>query len=186
MIWLCLVLELLFEVFIRPDGYRTLLLSDKAFSPSTIRYINSFHLLIEFFSLITFIPEFICLWTNKYSCGDRLPFSFVNAVYVSVLGPSRLDAFYGRAILALTRLRVFGLVRHWKNMWIANSLSSGRWKFSRACLSGFVPSRVAPISSHNAKSDTVATEQIGTSLTNASNIGTALMVTNSHRALTIL
>lgn len=187
-----LVIELLFEVFIRPDGYKSLITSEKAYSPNTVRYINSFHLLIESLSLALFIPEFLCLWSSAYSCGDRPGFSYFNAVYMAVLGPHRSDAFFGRAYFALVRLRVFGLVRHWKKMWINNTFVSMRWKapsggiFSGLLMPNHNP-KVAPHQSMDKKSDNTI-DQTGksNSLINASNIGTALMVTNSHRSLIIL
>jgi hypothetical protein len=175
-------------VFIRPDGYNNLIVSEKAFAPSTVRYINSFHLLVESLSLAVFIPEFLCLWTTAYTCGDRPAFSFFNAAYMAVLGPYRSDAFYGRAYMALIRLRVFGLGRHWKKMWINNTFVLGHWTSSKGGLFAgvFIPSRIAPNQPENRKNGLSIGDSKGNSLTNASNIGTALMVTNSHRALMIL
>ena len=180
-------MELLFEIFIRPDGYNSLIVSEKAFSPSTVRYINSFHLLVESLSLAAFIPEFLCLLTETYTCGDRPTFSFFNAAYMSVLGMNQSDAFLGRAYFALVRLRVFGLVRHWKRMWIKNALALGCWTSSSGgFLSVLSPSRTAPANSDGVKNTKSNIEKTGNSLTNASNIGTALLVTNSHRTLMIL
>jgi hypothetical protein len=175
---------------VRPDGYHSLCISEKAYAPSTVRYINSFHLFVECISLALFIPEFLCLWTKTYTCGDRPVFSYFNAAYMSILGPNRSNAFFGRAYLALVRLRVFGLVRHWKNMWINNTFVSRRWKgVTGGILYGvLVPTPVAPDQTSGKKSDKSYGENKGkeTSLINASNIGTALLVTNSHRALMIL
>ena len=186
-VWILLLVELLFEIFIRPDGYNSLIVSEKAFSPSTVRFINSFHLLVESLSLAAFIPEFLCLLTGTYTCGDRPAFSFFNAAYMSVLGMHQSDAFLGRAYIALVRLRVFGLVRHWKRMWIKNALTLGCWTSSSGgILSVLAPSRTAPANSDGVKNAVSNREQAGNSLTNASNIGTALLVTNSHRTLMIL
>jgi hypothetical protein len=193
-VWIILTFELIFEVFIRPDGYRSLITSEKAYAPSTVRFINSFHLFFETISLVAFFPEFICLWSSVYTCGDRPPFSNFNAVFMSVLGPSQLNAFYGRAYIALDRLRVFGLVRHWKKMWINNkfvavrrkSTKRGRWY--RSVLPLKEGGSVAPSTEIGKKTDKFVEDQKGKehSLIEASNIGTALMVTNSHRALMIL
>lgn len=189
-VWIFLVIELVCEVFVRPDGYHSLIVSEKAYAPSTVRYINSFHLFIESLSLALFIPEFLCLWTSAYTCGDRPGFSYFNAVYMSVLGPFRRDAFYGRAYIALLRLRVFGLVRHWKKMWINNTFVSRRWKGgSGGILYGvFMPPPIAPNQTFSKNTDKISGEHKGkeNSLINASNIGTALLVTNSHRSLMIL
>ena len=103
-VWIVLVLELLFQVFIRPEGYSALLVSDKAYSPTTVRYINAFHLFIELLSLGIFIPEFLCIFRNE-SCSKRYPFSFYNAAMMGVIGPSRADVFYGHACCSI-RLRV--------------------------------------------------------------------------------
>ena len=56
-VWFVLSIELLLEVFIRPDGYRSvMLLSEKAYSPITARFINTFHLFFEVISLFLYIP----------------------------------------------------------------------------------------------------------------------------------
>lgn len=123
------------EVFIRPNGYRALIRSDRAYLPSTVRYLNTFHLVSEMISLIFFIPEFICLFGSK-SCGDRYAFSLANACLMSLYGPDRLHAFYGTAFICILRLRIFGLVRHWTKMWINNTFvrirgKDGEWRVQR-------------------------------------------------------
>lgn len=173
-----LVVELFCEVFIRPDGYQSLLMSEKAYAPSTARFMNRFHLCGEAVALITFVPEFICL-LSSYECGDRPKFSLFNALFTSVLGPTRLASFYGRGFLALIRFRVFGLVRHWKKMWIHNTFVTMRATGVKAVVA---PYKGAPPQ----KIDPMEEEEKDRGLTNASNIGTALMVINSHRALVIL
>lgn len=193
-VWLVLVLELVFEVFIRPDGFRNLTVSDKAYAPTTLRFINGFHLVVETFCLTMFIPEFLCLWTSE-SCSKRYAFSFYNAVLVGVIGPKRSDCFYGRAYMALIRLRVFGLVRHWRNMWITNTFINMKWRVKRTGLFSMLIPSLGSRTYHDRKSlayrdkldDEKREEKIKElTLINASNIGTALMVTNSYRALTIL
>ena len=191
-VWCILVVELILEVFIRPDGYHSLIMSEKAYAPLTVRSINAFHLSVEIISLGVFVPEFLCLLTPKYSCSGRPPFSFFNAAFLSVVGPTRLDAFYGRAYMGLTRLRVFGLVRHWKNMWINNSFVNKNWKLKEArfgLFTGvFAPARVRPIDTMPRSEASKQERQVRkeNALINASNIGTALMVTNSHRSLMIV
>ena len=190
-VWCVLVMELLFQVFIRPEGYRALIFSEKAFAPTTVRYINAFHLFVEALSLGIFIPEFLCLF-NGHSCGKRLPFSFHNATVIGIVGPSRWDVFAGHAFIALIRLRVFAMVRHWRNFWIANTFVNMKSKARQVgFLSNFVP-RTGVVQDRSSISDSKI--KAGTSkedeqkkrdatLTNASNIGTALMATNSYRAL---
>jgi hypothetical protein len=190
-VWVVLLLELFFEAFIRPDGYRSLVVSDKAFAPATVRYISNFHLLIETMSLALYIPEFYCLFTNE-SCSQSYPFSLQNALLMTVIGPSRVDGFYGHAYIALIRFRVFGLVRHWRNMWIANTFINSKWKPGQGgLLSNVIPTQGSrTFQERNSMIEVKKTAQSSrqeqkkdNSLTNASTIGTALMVTNSYRAL---
>lgn len=179
-VWLILIVELICETFIRPDGYQSLLYSEKAYTPSTAQFINRFHLCMESLSLITFVPEFVCLFTSRLECGDRPSFSLFNALFMSVLGPTRLATFYGKSYLALVRFRVFGLVRHWKKMWIHNTFVTMRATGVNALVAPYKrapPKKMDPV---------MEEEEKDVGLTNASNIGTALMVINSHRALIIL
>jgi hypothetical protein len=183
------LLELACEVFIRPEGYHSLILSEKAFAPSTVRYINAFHLFFEFVSLMLFVPEFLCLFTSRYACGDRPFFSYFNAAFVMILGPTLKNVFFGRFYFALIRLRVFGVVRHWKNMWINNTFVNMKWNsHPKGIFSGvFPPPRVTPVQGGRKHLDKAGDEKFREgALTNASNIGTALTVINSHRALMIL
>jgi hypothetical protein len=214
-VWAFLVLELLFELFIRPDGYLKSLSTEKAFAFTTRRYINNFHFLIEIFSLMMFVPEFYCLFSS-YRCDARIPFSFQSAVLRGVIGPTVLQAFLGRGYLALIRLRVFGVIRHWKNMWITNAFIGSQGKhIDRTLL--YAKYHNAAASSHSNKKDEDLSAHFSSgqlhgkqhhrhhnhinvnphstqvsadthrdlSLVNAFNIGTALMVLNSYRALAI-
>jgi hypothetical protein len=115
-VWSILVLELIFEGLIRPSNYYQLRFSDKGYAPSTARYINTFHLVTEGIALALFVPEFSCLATRQ--CGARVPASGVDAALSAVLGPARSDGALGRLTIGLTSLRIVGLVRHWKIMWI--------------------------------------------------------------------
>lgn len=197
-VWSVLVLELLFEVFIRANGYRSLIISDKAYAPTTVRYINGYHLFVESLSLGVFVPEFSCIFSGE-SCSKRLPFSFYNAALIGVTGPMQKQVFYGHAFIALTRLRVFGLVRHWKNMWINKTfINMTRRKKQGGFLSHIIPPSSAVSSSNFLGSSSLTKQKRVTrpderkrkrkdaALTNASNIGTALMATNSYRALAIV
>ena len=210
-VWVCLFLELIMEVFVRPSDYHALILSDRAYLPSTVRYLNTFHLVSEMLSLIFFIPEFVCLFGEQGSCGDRYQFSLANACLMALYGPDRLHAFYGTAFLCMLRLRIFGLVRHWTKMWINNTFvrvrgKNGEWRVQRG-KGFFVPQgyrrgrgqeHVISMEESIAQSSLTPKHKMDGSLTmeekktaytddyhltNASKIGTALFTTNAKRGL---
>eukprot|EP00978_Attheya_sp_CCMP212_P041425 scaffold237497_cov58-Attheya_sp.AAC.5 len=105
-------MELCFEALVRPDGYFKLIESEKAFAPSTARFISRFHLVSECLALLFFIPEFLCIPGDN--CGEALPFSLLEASLASVIGPTRWKSFLGHLCFCFLRFRVFSLVRHWK------------------------------------------------------------------------
>jgi len=194
-IWCILTMELVFQVFIRPDEYNALIQSEKAFTPTTVRFISGLHLAIELFSLAFFVPEFLCLFRSDLMCDERPTFSFLHATILATTGPTRLDALAGRAFYACIRLRVFALVRHWKNMWVNTKyLKRERQKVIELNLNQMKvdksekPPEEGDIRQSIRGPNLVRLEQKqrNVALINASNIGTALMVTNSYRALTIL
>ena len=117
------MLELLFEVIIRPQGYSELIQSDRAFAPSTARYINRFHLIFEGIALITYIPNFVCLAAEDM-CWRESRFSRVLASMDAIMGKTHAQSAMGRFFLGLTVLRLFGLIRHWKQMFINNTFHS--------------------------------------------------------------
>jgi hypothetical protein len=196
-VWAVLILELACEVFIRPDGYQALLFSDKAYAPTTVRYLHSVHLVIELFSLLLYISEFACIFTGE-SCSQRLPLTFYNAALLGVIGPSFREVFLGHGYIALVRLRVFGMVRHWRNMWITRTFIDMTWRTQPES----IVSNIIPPSVHHSSMlqsprgdrtiDSFTKDSLrkkgatATTLTNASNIGTALMAINSYRALAIV
>jgi hypothetical protein len=99
--WFLLVLELLFEVFIRPSGYSALIHSEKAYAPSTdsCSYASTLNLMNATF-LVSLAQYNTILSLNSYP---------------------RKAVFVGNCTLATLRLRVFGIVRFWKRMWINRS-----------------------------------------------------------------
>jgi hypothetical protein len=105
---------------IRPNNYYQLIKSDKAFAPSTARHSNNFHLFFEFLALLTYIPEFQCAG-DPGSCTRGAVLSRVKASTDAIVGPTHGDAAWGRFILGLSSLRFFGVIRHWKQMWINNT-----------------------------------------------------------------
>lgn len=115
-------MELIFEYLIRPADYNDLIESEQAYAPSTARHINLFHLVFESIALLLFIPEFDCL-TDPERCGRSVPFSGLWASVHAVDGSDSSRAALGRLCLGLTSLRLFGLVRHWKQMWINNTFA---------------------------------------------------------------
>lgn len=119
--WLVLVLELLLELLIRPSGYNQMVSSDKAYAPSTARHLNGFHLVCESIALLTFLPEFDCL--KGRVCGRRVIFSLIDAALAATLSISTAKAVFGRFRIGLAAFRMFGLVRHWKQMWIKNTFN---------------------------------------------------------------
>eukprot|EP00429_Kryptoperidinium_foliaceum_P039921 CAMPEP_0176166240 /NCGR_PEP_ID=MMETSP0120_2-20121206/85020_1 /TAXON_ID=160619 /ORGANISM="Kryptoperidinium foliaceum, Strain CCMP 1326" /LENGTH=1393 /DNA_ID=CAMNT_0017503773 /DNA_START=61 /DNA_END=4240 /DNA_ORIENTATION=- len=199
-IWFILVLELIFEIAIRPSGYIGLVKSDRAFAPSTARHINGFHIFFETIALATFIPEFRCLGSGI--CFRDSKFSRVTSALESVAGWSHADAARGQFIIGLTVLRIFGLIRHWKQMFINNTLfPSKREGLDKWLIPGAKGSndttRRNSTKKHDDDIDSIVwhPEETAAELTNseddrrlqnAGTIGTALMVVNSHRALILL
>ena len=118
--------------------------SDKAFAPSTARYINWFHLVFESFALLSFLPEFRCI-TAANVCDRKSVFSHVQASMDSILGDTHAVATRGRFLLGITSLRFFGLVRHWKQMWINNTFRSEKGKGSESWLFPRGRNRTAPM-----------------------------------------
>jgi hypothetical protein len=201
-IWFVLLTELLLEVFIRPDGYEQMVESDKAYAPSTVRCISGIHWWVEFISLAFFTPEFICLFSSTIECDESPAFSLLQSTKLAITGPTRLHAFAGRAFYAMVRFRVFGLVRHWKNMWVNRNFNKRKARLlmqkhdlrkSKRLLNDFSwrmdHTEIVSADGYTAQNkQTIKQEQKDSiqSLINASNIGTALMVTNSYRSLSIL
>lgn len=203
-VWIVLVMELIVEYFIRPSGYRALIRSEKAYLPSTVRYLSTFHLITELISLVFFAPEFLILFGY-----DDPAFSLSNACLMSIYGPGRLEAFYGTAFICMLRLRIFGVVRHWTKMWINNTFvrvrgNNGEVQVQRA-KGFFAPQRRREAGNgqeivvatgdaifHSINDDDRHKRNIAGKkdvfandyhLTNASRIGSALSSTNATRVL---
>lgn len=200
-VWVILVLELAFEWLVRPKGYLELIRSEKAYSPSTARHINAFHLVWEGIALALFIPELICLMSNS-SCSDNLRFTGLSAALDAVHGESGTTAARGRFFLGITVLRMFGLVRHWKNMWL-NNMFSNEGRKANLFMPDYLPDRAGALrQTLMSRTKKPKTEDLDASvkdfakpsptneedqdLKEAAKVGTALMVVNSHRALLLL
>jgi len=203
-IWTVLALELIMELVIRPSNYFELIASDKAYAPSTARYISAFHVMFEIVALALYIPDFVCL--HGSTCGARTHFSGIDVSMSAVLGPTRWDSAVGRFAIGLRTLRIFGLVRHWKQMWINNTFRDDRVqhgnfpKFFRSddpnepyyTPRHFSRKRKAQVGDihqgeeDNSERKSESSYENDRGLKKAATIGTALMVVNSHRALLLL
>lgn len=216
-VWIILVLELLFEVYIRPPDYFSLIKSEKAYIQSTARHISNFHVWTELIALGFFVPEFLCLFSST-PCGDSTALSLTESCIKALYGPDRLQAFFGQAFLCVVRLRLFGLVRHWEKMWVNNIFvrvkgKDGVWRVQRG-KGLFIPQGRLHAGKENveaieeqlliqAKSEPeiaerhtdahndIVVERMETHtddyhLTNASKIGTALLMTNAQRGLILM
>ena len=205
-VWIVLVLELFFEAMIRPKNYGELRSSDKAFSPSTARHINAFHLCFEAAALLLFLPHFPCLFDHE-RCGDDIFFSGIYGAINSLTSTQGYEQAFGRLILGLTFLRVFGLVRHWKQMWLNNTFekdASNSRIVRNMLMMGADNSRRRRLSLRKARKkkddeefddgelneedeiDGKTNNVEDQDLKNAANVGTALMIVNSHRVLVLL
>eukprot|EP00549_Striatella_unipunctata_P021916 CAMPEP_0118717148 /NCGR_PEP_ID=MMETSP0800-20121206/27951_1 /TAXON_ID=210618 ORGANISM="Striatella unipunctata, Strain CCMP2910" /NCGR_SAMPLE_ID=MMETSP0800 /ASSEMBLY_ACC=CAM_ASM_000638 /LENGTH=1321 /DNA_ID=CAMNT_0006623759 /DNA_START=80 /DNA_END=4045 /DNA_ORIENTATION=- len=193
-IWFVLVIELFGEVFIRPNGYNALTVSDKAFAPSTARFINTFHLVMESFALLLFLPHVL----PKTKDGDDFfLFGVTTSSRAAVLGPTRADVIVGRFWFLTVRLRIFGLVRHWKKTWLNENFAAD-WKLHTMSKSNDDDDKdQEEFMQKKEKTDEVTqdddehnednpTAQEDTRLRKAATIGTALMVINSNRAMMIM
>lgn len=112
--WIVLLLELIFEVSIRPKNFRQLLEKEEAYSPKTVRHINRFHLAFEFIALLSVIPDFLPLFIH-----ERITtLSFTQAAIAASQGASTGEFILGHLYFLLLHLRLFGLIRHKRNHWI--------------------------------------------------------------------
>jgi len=207
-VWSILVIELIFEFFIRPRSYHDLIKSDKAFAPATARYINRYHLICEALALILYIPEVSC--SVSRSCKS-INYIGTEAPLWAITSVSGWKAALGRFLLGLTFLRAFSLVRHWKQMWINHTYdkkddgpSSVVRKLllvedRKNTLRRMMLRRRKKMDEDNestngeyddANRNSMQTFKVDTEedrqLKSAATIGTALMVVNSHRALFLL
>jgi len=202
-VWSILSLELFLEWIIRPKDYFEQILSEKSFSPPTARNINSFHLIFESISLFLYVPEFFAFCSG--ATDHPIPFSLMWGSIRAVLGPTKWLSAAGRFCVGLRTLRMFGLIRHWKKMWIncafedentkRNRITNlfiredefGMPRFSRLKFKNKIKEEAHgeefPDQVKKVERNTTDEDQ---RLKKAATIGTSLMVVNSHRALFIL
>lgn len=122
----------------------------------------------------------------------------------AITGPDVNHAFYGLLLHAILRLRVFGLLRHWRNYWVNRNFLKRYARLSPREIRALMAKKEAEDMfgdnldgsarlsigeyTHRLSIKQMQQQQEGgvTSLVNASNIASALMVTNSYRAMTLL
>lgn len=198
------MIEWLLELLIRPPDYYELMESDKAFSPTTARYISFFHTFFEAISLATFLPELWCIIFDDEVCFKQSLFSRSRSSMEAVLGHSAGAVMVGRILMGITAFRFFAVVRHWKQALINDTYKTGtnpfkRKRLSRTSAGDSISSYSTALEKRKKKTDELddsdrkdeggskrASSAEDERLKNAATIGTALMVVNSQRALVLL
>ena len=201
-VWIFLVLELVLEFLIRPQEYHAVMQSDKAFAPTTARHINTFHLVMESLALIIFAPSFRCIF-DREKCGIDVIGTGIRACMDALAGNDYAASSLGRFLIGLHFLRAFGLVRHWKQVWLKNTFEDDRAnsqiirrlllvetdeqhmkRRNRSIKKTDFEKALDRETNNKSMSKQVSEED--TRLKNAATIGTALMVINSHRYLILM
>eukprot|EP00557_Chaetoceros_sp_GSL56_P001921 CAMPEP_0176493060 /NCGR_PEP_ID=MMETSP0200_2-20121128/9354_1 /TAXON_ID=947934 /ORGANISM="Chaetoceros sp., Strain GSL56" /LENGTH=1289 /DNA_ID=CAMNT_0017890711 /DNA_START=23 /DNA_END=3892 /DNA_ORIENTATION=- len=154
--WLVLLFELISAIYIRPSNYRALLQSDKAYAPSTVRYINNFHLTFELIALLFVIPDFVPLFGY-----DIIRVTFPEGAINATGRKHEGELIAGKLYFLLLHLRIFCLIRHLRNHWIQ----------SKEDAENQVPSSARDTESTTCRGD---------------RIGTALLLVNSQHAMILL
>lgn len=182
-IWFILVADLVCEVCIRPSDYRDLVRSKDKYDPSTACFINRFHVVTEFIALICFFPEIIAIFSGW---ENGLPGSLLRASCASVsTNHSLASSYLGLVTYAVIRLRVICLIRYWKINWLNHNyinLSGETDEATKEEKSKIDANET--FHGDNKPLDTVSKEE--EKLKNAAHIGTALMITKSHRSLILM
>ncbi len=129
--WIVLVLELLFQVLIRPYNYAELLKGSQLYNPSTALYINRFHLCFEALALALVIPDFLPIF------GFEPAINTVKAAVYTSVGSWRqsLGSYIaGNLYMFSKRLRLFCLVRHKRNHYIKAIYTDNVNRAGRTCI----------------------------------------------------
>lgn len=205
-IWVILILELIFEIMIRPKDYWQLIRSDKAYRPSTARYINQLYVVGEAIALITYIPEIACINKTTDVCLSRgffEKFTLIQASASAVLGPTQADSLFGRIVMGSMALRFFGVIRHWKQMLINQTFRPTKREGIEKWVIPYDPNNDLQkrtrrrIEQNEDDDESIENDLDDTSnsitdseenrrLKSAANIGTALIVVNCQRALILM
>ncbi len=94
------------EVYNRPENFSELLKHENAYSPSTVRYINRFHLVFESIALAGVIVELLPLFLGPHDESLNI---FVWGAIKATCGESFGMMVAGHAYFILVRLRLFNL-----------------------------------------------------------------------------
>mmetsp|Transcript_16209 Transcript_16209/g.32276 ORF Transcript_16209/g.32276 Transcript_16209/m.32276 type:complete len:1314 (+) Transcript_16209:82-4023(+) len=123
-VWFFLVFDLFSEILIRPMDYSKLLRSNKAFYPSTQRYIDNFHFFLEFLALALYFPEILLCFS------DNVKLSIFHS-YMNTLDSAKdSNSWIHIILLALVHLRIVGVMRRWRQSTInASYLKTGEELF---------------------------------------------------------
>jgi len=203
-VWFILVFDLFSEILIRPMDYSKLLRSNKAFYPSTQRYIDNFHFFLEFLALALYFPEILLYFSDNVKFG--IFHSYMNTLDSAEDSNPWLHIIW----LALVHLRIVGVMRRWRQSTInASYLKTGEelslakvpdeTNVGSSSEEDQVPRRGScSIEDSHVHSDTNhETPKLFQSsagryytdnedITRASTIQTALMVTNSHLIIVVM
>ena len=182
-IWFILITDLVCEVCIRPSDYKGLVRSKDKYDPSTACFINRFHVITESITLLCFLPEIISIFSgwDKGSPGSLLQAS-LSSVSVE---HSLAGSYVGLITYAVIRLRVICLIRYWKTHWLNHNYINLSEEIDEATKGEKSKIDINETSnSDNKPPHTVSKED--EKLKNAAHIGTALMMTKSHRSLILM
>ncbi|GKY91659.1 hypothetical protein MPSEU_000137800 [Mayamaea pseudoterrestris] len=200
-VWCVLVVELFFEYLTRPWDYNQAVKSERAFQPSIARHVDSFHLFCESLALILFIPEMPCILRDRCDAPGSVAFSMQHAAMLAVTGSTRVKMTQGRFVIGLMFLRMFALIRHWKQMWIRSMFDEdldgqgttllqtifvGGPESGTAARSWFRKSPTLLEDETDKDAPTGPTSAHDRQLKKAANIGTSLVAVNTHRSLALL
>jgi len=203
--WIILVIELIFQVLIRPKDYQELLQNEQAYNPCTVRYIDSFHLFFEATALLLAVPDFLSIFGTNVFINSVIASIYATtgnaSIYVTTGNVPTLKHKYilGYLYFFTTRLRLFCLVRykrnHWINAYYFDKLDAKRTDID---LPGIVDNATTnpkklikrdTNSSEDNQYEKQEEEEINEDdelLLKAAKIGTALLLVNSHRILIFL
>mmetsp|Transcript_1692 Transcript_1692/g.3587 ORF Transcript_1692/g.3587 Transcript_1692/m.3587 type:complete len:1367 (-) Transcript_1692:197-4297(-) len=188
-VWLFLAMEWISENFIirpNPSDYLNLVRSDKAYSPSTRRYMDIFHSILELIALILFIPEICEIFyslSNKHSNAWYLKWSLLGAIKRIMNGDKR-EMWLGAIIVMLTRLRIVGVTRRYKQRVINNHYLKSEEDLAvvkkelKEIHETVKTETIEPLIDSNARYETYYASN--KDVTKAPNIETALMVRKSY------
>jgi len=178
--WTVLVLELFFELCLRPKNYSELLKGESAYSPSTARSIDRFHLFCESIALASVVVEFLPIFLKGDHGGELAhTIGFTTMAANATDGETGMWFTVGHLYFILVRLRLFNLVRHVRNHWIKSYESEKNSTSNEGELASLLGNETQTHADNSNSKEDATLRKAGT-------IGTALLLVNSHRAMVIL